>query len=177
MMPEIAEIRGLNGARFENYPGTARICAVRLDLDQNRVGGSIIKLKHDYNRRKIMSQEQMTSGTAGKNPTGPIPPAELARLGQQTIDSMMDMQKGFMAALSDVHQHWISAANAQAALASELLTKLAGAKSIPEAATAYQSCANRQMEILAESGRQLAAAGEKLMPQLFTNGFKGGAGT
>jgi hypothetical protein len=60
-------------------------------------------------------------------------------------------------------------------LASEYFAKLAAAKSIPDAAIVYQSSANRQMEILAENGRQLMTASEK-MTKLFGNGL-GGAGT
>jgi len=97
-------------------------------------------------------------------------------LGRQSIDAMMGMQKGFLDAFQELNQQWVSSVNAETALASELFTKLAASKSIPDAAIACQGCANRQMEILAESGRQLIAAGEKIMPRLFGNGFKG-AGT
>ncbi len=94
-------------------------------------------------------------------------------MGRQPIEAMMDMQKGFLDVFQDVNRQWVSSINAQAQLASELFTKLAAAKSIPDAAVACQGCANQQMEILAENGRQLMAAGEKMMPRLFGNGSNG----
>jgi hypothetical protein len=57
----------------------------------------------------------------------------------------------------------------------EFFTKLAGAKSIPDAATACQGYATGQMEILAENSRQLMAASNKIIPQLLGNGFNGKA--
>ena len=101
---------------------------------------------------------------------------QFADMGRQSMEAMMAMQKGFLNACQELQKQWISGVNAEAALASDLFTKLAAAKSVPDAAIACQGCANRQMEILVESGRQLAAAGEKMVPRFFGNG-SGGAGT
>ena len=98
-------------------------------------------------------------------------PPQFADMGRQSIDAMMGMQRGLLDAFEELNRHWVSGVNAEAALASELFTKLAAAKSIPEAAVACQGCANRQVEILAENGRQLMATGEKMMPRLFGNGL------
>jgi hypothetical protein len=96
--------------------------------------------------------------------------------GRQSIDAMLDIQKGFLDAVQELNQHWVSAFNAEAALASELFTRLAAAKSIPDAAVACQGCANRQVEILAENARQFMAAGQWMMPRMSGNGSSG-AGT
>jgi hypothetical protein len=101
---------------------------------------------------------------------------QLTDMGQQSINAMMDVQKRFLDAFQALNQQWVSSVSAEIALGSELFTKLAAAKSIPDASVACQGCANRQMEILAENARQLMAAGEKMMPRLFGNGFSG-AGT
>ena len=87
---------------------------------------------------------------------------QFADMGQRSIETMMGMQKGYLDALQKINQQWISGVNAQTALTSELLTKLASAKSIPDAAIACQNCANRQFEIFAENGRQFMATGAKL---------------
>ena len=100
-------------------------------------------------------------------------PEQFAEMGQKSIKTMMGMQKGFLDAFQEINQQWISGVSAETALASEFFTKLASAKSIPDAAIAYQSCANRQMELLAESGRQFMAASEKMFPKFFGNGFSG----
>jgi Phasin protein len=94
---------------------------------------------------------------------------EFAGMAQKSVDTMMDIQKGFLDALQELNQQWISGVNAEAALASEFLTKLTTAKSIPDAAVACQGCMSRQMEIMAENSRQFMAAGERLMPHLFGN--------
>jgi hypothetical protein len=108
-----------------------------------------------------MAQEQATQA---------LPP-EFAAMGQKSIEQMTGMQKGFLSALQELNRHWISGVNAEAALASELLDKLSAAKSLPDAAMAYQGCMNRQMEIIAENSRQMLAASEKLMPHLLGNGL------
>jgi hypothetical protein len=64
---------------------------------------------------------------------------------------------------------------AHEALASELFAKLTAAKSIPDAASACQQWGSRQMEILAEQNRRVMATSERIAPQLFGNGFKGGS--
>lgn len=94
------------------------------------------------------------------------------QMGEKNIEMMI----GALDVFRQINQGWISSLHAEMALASEYFAKLAAAKSIPDAAIVYQSCANRQMEILAENGRQLMTASEKMMPKLFGNGL-GGAGT
>ena len=98
---------------------------------------------------------------------------QFADIGRHSMETMMGMQRGFLDAVQELSQQWASSVNAETALTSELFTKLAAAKSIPDAAIACQGCANRQMEILAESGRRLMAAGEKMVPRVFGNGFSG----
>ena len=95
---------------------------------------------------------------------------EYAAMGQKTLEAMNGMQKGFLDALQEFNRQWVSGVNAEMALGSELLAKLTAAKSVPDAAIACQGCMNRQMEIIAENSRQMLAAGEKLMPQMFGHG-------
>ncbi|HLH95909.1 MAG TPA: phasin family protein [Xanthobacteraceae bacterium] len=95
---------------------------------------------------------------------------EFSAMGQKTIETMMGMQRGFLGAMQELNHQWVSGFNAETALASEFFAKLAEAKSIPDAAIACQGCVNRQMEIFAENSRQMMAASEKYMPQLFGNG-------
>jgi Phasin protein len=95
-------------------------------------------------------------------------------MGQETFERMAALQKGLLDTFQDLNQQWIAGMNAEAKLASELFAKLAGAKSVTEATSVCQNCGTRQIEILAENGRGFLAASEKLLPQLFGNGFKGG---
>ena len=93
---------------------------------------------------------------------------------QKTFDTMMGLQKTILGAAQNINQLWTAGINAEAALASELFTNLAAAKSIPDAVSAWQRCGFRHMEILAEQSRGLMAASERIVPRLFGNGFKGG---
>ena len=72
-----------------------------------------------------------------------------------------------------MNRAWLARAQSGVTLASELVGKLATARTIPDAAAACQECMNRQMEMFAENSRQMFAESEKLMragARLFTNG-------
>lgn len=120
-----------------------------------------------------MTQEQTTKPAAGPLAT-PFFMKEFADMGQKTFDTMLGLQQGFLSAVQNINRQWIALINAEATLASELFTKLAAAKSIPDAVSACQDCGFRQMEILAEQSRGLMATSERILPQLFRNGFNGG---
>jgi hypothetical protein len=115
-----------------------------------------------------MRQEQTSVESAT-----PFPMKQFADLGQETFDRMMALQKGFLGAVQEMNKQWATTMTAEAALASKFFAKLTAAKSIPEAASAYQECGSRQMEILADQNRELMAASERIMPRVFGNGFKG----
>jgi hypothetical protein len=108
----------------------------------------------------------MAGATSGTN--------EFVDMGRKSFDTLVNLQKQVLGAFQDFNQQWIAGMNAEAKLAPELFAKLPGAKSVPEATSACQDCGTRQMEILAENSRGFLAASEKILPQLFGNGFKGG---
>ena len=107
--------------------------------------------------------------------------AELARLdlharrirrnGEETGGNA----KEFLDTLEEINAHgW--RVQSGVTLASELVGKLAAARSVPEAAAAYQECMTRHMELFAEDGRRMVADSEKLMrvgARLFSNGSPG----
>jgi hypothetical protein len=90
---------------------------------------------------------------------------ELADLNKSAMDAMTGMQKGFLDALQELNQQWVSGLNSEAALASELLAKLTSAKSIPDATAACQECATRHMELVTEASRQFLDTAQKAWPQ------------
>ena len=78
--------------------------------------------------------------------------------------------------MEEINRAWLTRAQSEVTLASELVGKLATSRSIPDAATACQECMSRQMEMLAEDSRRMLADGEKLMragARLFANGSPG----
>jgi hypothetical protein len=104
-----------------------------------------------------------------------FPMKQFADLGRETFARLMALQKGFLETVQEMNQQWAASMNAEGALASELFAKLTAAKSIPDAASACQQWGSRQMEILAEQNRRVMATSERIAPQLFGNGFKGGS--
>jgi hypothetical protein len=51
----------------------------------------------------------------------------------------------------------------EAKIASDFANKVMGARSVPEAMTAYQQWANRQLEMTAEDAKRLFADGQKFI--------------
>jgi hypothetical protein len=116
-----------------------------------------------------MRQEQTSTESAA-----PFLMKQFADLGQETFYRMMTLQKGLLKTVQELNQQWAASMSAEAELASQFFAKLTAAKSMPDAASACQECGSRQMEILADQNRKLMAASERIMPQMFGNGLKGG---
>ena len=119
-----------------------------------------------------MAQQRTTSKPTAARLATPFFMKEFANMAQKSFETMMDLQKEVLDAFYDINQQWIVGINAEATVASELFTKLAAARSIPDAVSACQDCGSRQLEILAEQSRGLMAASERIVPRL-GNGFKG----
>jgi Phasin protein len=111
----------------------------------------------------------------GKSVNWPGPtftPGAFGEMGKKQAE----MQKEFLDTLEEINRAWLARAQSGVTLASELVGKLAAARSIPEATSAYQECMTRQMELLAEDGRRIVADSERLMragARLFSNGSPG----
>jgi hypothetical protein len=101
--------------------------------------------------------------------------SEFSDIGQKAVNSMMDMQKGFLESLAEMNQYWVSRTKSEAELASTFLANLTAARSIPDTSTACQEFASRQLEIFMEDGRRLLAASQKMMPHGSRNGSAGGS--
>ena len=84
-------------------------------------------------------------------------------LGKQNWDACLDMQKGLINAMGTLNQDWSARANAEVTLMSDLAEKLIAARTVPEAAAAYQDWMMKRMEMLAEDGRRLMASGQSIM--------------
>ncbi len=84
-------------------------------------------------------------------------------MGKKQMETAVEMQREFLDTMEQINRAWLARAQSEVTLASEFVGKLAAARSIPDAATVYQECMSRQMEILAEDSRRMAADGEKLM--------------
>ena len=105
-------------------------------------------------------------------PGSTFTPGAFGEIGKKQAE----MQKEFLDTLEEINRAWLARAQSGVTLASELVGKLTTARSVPEAAAAYQECMTRHMELFAEDGRRIVADSEKLMrasARLFSNGSPG----
>jgi len=94
------------------------------------------------------------------------------------IDSLIDVQRQFLEYAAEVNQAWAARAKTESELATTLAAKLAAARSVPDAAAAWQECLQQQMQLNAEEARRLLEQHQRFMrvgAEIFRNG--GAVGT
>jgi hypothetical protein len=73
------------------------------------------------------------------------------------------MQTEMFDALQTISRDWVTCTTSETELALNLPNRLAGARSIPEAMTAYQEWLSEWLSRCNEDGRRLVADGQKFM--------------
>jgi Phasin protein len=99
--------------------------------------------------------------------------ADFSKAGKKHVEAISAMQADVFKELQEIGEHWTARAKSESDLASELLGKLTSARSIPEAATAYQDWAIRRAQMAVEDGQRLFTDNVKLMEtaaRLLSNG-------
>jgi hypothetical protein len=127
----------------------------------------------------VMQMEQGEPHVRKQSKTMPQnwPGALFAEMGEQRLEALTEMQKQFLHAMEEMNRNWVMRAKSEADLASEFMTKLTAAHSIPEAAKVYQEWLTREMNMLAEDGRRLFTESQKLTEtttRLLTSGWPSG---
>jgi hypothetical protein len=129
-----------------------------------------------------MAQTESTTAKAEKSSPSNLIPPEIAAMGKKRLGDLSATQNELLEKLQDVNRSWFDRIQSEASLASEFVTKLTAARSIPETATIYQEWARRRMEMAAEDAKRLLADGQKFMEtgvRLLSNGWlsngRGGA--
>jgi IS1 family transposase len=84
-----------------------------------------------------------------------ILPAELAGLGRKNVETFSAIQTQALELLEHINRDWWARLNDEAALTSDFAKKLTVAKSMPEAAQAYQELMTGQMEILSKHSQKV----------------------
>jgi hypothetical protein len=90
-------------------------------------------------------------------------PAEFAAMGKKRVEEFTKAQSELLGKLQETNRQWIERIQSEAQLASEFATKLAAARSIPDALTVCQEWMSQRFERMAEDGRQLAADTQAFM--------------
>lgn len=113
------------------------------------------------------------TGKSGKLKYWGIHPAPM-------IDSMIDVQRQILEYAAELNQAWATRAKTESELATTLASKLAAARSVPDAAAAWQECFQQQMQLNAEDARRLMEQNQRFMrvgADIFTNGGAAGMTT
>jgi len=103
-------------------------------------------------------------------------PAEFGELGKKQIEAFSNAQMEFLSNLQEINKHWMDRMQSEANIASEFVSKLTAARSIPDAMTACQEWTSRRLELMVEDGQHVFADTQKLMKsgtQFLGNGWRG----
>lgn len=101
---------------------------------------------------------------------------ELFDMARTRIAALLEIQREVMHTFESINHDLLNRMKAEAALASEYMSKLSAVRTVPDATMAYKEWASREMELLAEDGRHMMANSEKLMQasqRLFAEGTQG----
>jgi Phasin protein len=90
-------------------------------------------------------------------------PAAFDTMGRKQYETAFALQKELLDTFEQINRAWFVRAQSEIDLAAEFIGKVAGTRSIPDMANAYQECVSRQLEMLAEDSRRILADGEKLL--------------
>jgi Phasin protein len=116
---------------------------------------------------------KLRSEMSAKTASDAFSPAQFSELGKQQLDALLAMQKEFFEAAQEMNRAWSARTESEAAIVSQFLGKLAAARSLPDAMSAYQECMGKQIELLTQEGRRFYEDSTKLMTKsarLFPNG-------
>ncbi len=102
--------------------------------------------------------------------------ASLGEMTKKRVEATAAAQAELVKQLEKIGQHWTARAKSETDLASELISKLTDARSVPEGAKAYQEWAGRRMQMAFEDGQHLVADSFKLMETAVRGFSNGGAG-
>jgi hypothetical protein len=99
---------------------------------------------------------------------------EMTEMGKKRIETFVEAQKELLNQVQESNRQWFDRMQSEAKIASDCVNKVMAARSIPEAMTAYQEWANRQLEMTAEDAKHFFADGQKFFEtgtRLMSSGF------
>lgn len=99
--------------------------------------------------------------------------ADFAATAKKGVEQFTNAQSELFNTLQNANRNWLARIQAEGNLASELASKLAAARSVPDALTACQQWGSRRIEMMAEDAKHLFDDTQKLMQtstRLWPNG-------
>jgi hypothetical protein len=104
-----------------------------------------------------------------------LPPAEFATAAMKRFEEVAKAQSEQFNNFQETNRQWLDRVQAETNLASEFVSKLTAARSIPDAINAYQVWGSRRLEMMAEDTKHLRDNTQKFMQmsaQLLANGWQ-----
>jgi hypothetical protein len=93
-------------------------------------------------------------------------PADFSKFGKEQADALADIQKEFSKLIEQANADWMARIELERELASDLTTKLSSAKSLPDAAKAYQEWMARRMETMSKDSQKFFADSQKFVTSM-----------
>jgi len=100
-------------------------------------------------------------------------PTPLLKSEKEQIEGMLGMQKELLDAYEQSSRAWLARVKSEVDFWSEMATKLAGTRSVPDVLGAYQERIAQRMQMAAEDGRRLSDECQKFM-QTMTRSLSNG---
>jgi hypothetical protein len=90
----------------------------------------------------------------------------LLKLGREQTEATFKIQKDVLEAYEEASRAWLARVQSEVDLWSQLATKLATTRSIPEALGAYQESVAQRMQMAAEDGKRLSDECREIMGKI-----------
>jgi predicted phage tail protein len=101
-------------------------------------------------------------------------PVDFTKFGKGQADALSEMQKEFSKLIEQANADWMARVEQERELVSDLTAKLSSAKSLPDAAKAYQDWMARRMETISKDSQKFFADSQKFVASM--NRFMAGGG-
>jgi hypothetical protein len=100
-------------------------------------------------------------------PAAAVPGADtLLKLGREQTEATFKIQKDVLEAYEEASRAWLARVQSEVELWSQLATRLAATRSIPEALGAYQELVAQRMQMAAEDGKRLSDDCREIMGKI-----------
>ena len=83
---------------------------------------------------------------------------DITKIGRQNFEALAAAQKEFLDVLNKANREWLACINEEAALTSNFTRKATTAKSIPEAAAAFQEWTSQEIALSSRRATQILEA-------------------
>ncbi len=120
----------------------------------------------------------MAQQSAGGPAAGTAGAESFVKLGREQTEATFKIQKDVLEAYEAASRAWLARVQSEVELWSQLASKLATTRSIPEALTAYQESVAQRMQMAAEDGQRLSDDCREIMGRIagsLSNGWPAGS--